>query len=50
MTALASINFRWGPVLLLAAVSTTLCALVFVKGLGVPLPLIGRWFSGLLGG
>jgi hypothetical protein len=27
-----------------------LCALVFIKGLGVPLPLIGRWFSGWFGG
>jgi hypothetical protein len=32
--------------LLLAAVATTLCSLVFVKGLGVPLPLIGKWLGG----
>jgi len=49
MTAYASAKFRWGPTLALAAVATILCALVFVKGLGVPLPLIGRWFSGWLG-
>ena len=50
MTSFASVKFRWGPTLLLAAISTVLCALVFVKALGVPLPLIGRWFSGFLGG
>jgi len=22
------------------------CALVFVKGLGVPMPLLGSWFGG----
>jgi putative tricarboxylic transport membrane protein len=49
MTAFASVKFRWGPMLALAAVATALCALVFVKGLGVPLPLIGRWFSAWLG-
>ncbi len=49
MTAFASSKFRWGPTLVLATVATALCALVFVKGLGVPLPLIGRWFSGWLG-
>ncbi len=50
MTAYASVNFRWVPTLVIAAVATTLCALVFIKGLGVPLPLIGRWFSGWFGG
>ena len=50
MTSLASVKFRWGPTLVLAAVATVACALVFVKALGVPLPLIGRWFSGWLGG
>jgi putative tricarboxylic transport membrane protein len=46
MTAMASVKFRLGPTLLLAAGATIFCALVFVKGLGVPLPLIGRWFGG----
>ena len=45
MTAYASVKFRWGWALALAAVSTVFCALVFVKGLGVPLQLIGRWFG-----
>ena len=48
MTARASVNFRWLPALLLAAGTTAFCALVFVKALGVPLPLIGRWLQGLL--
>ena len=50
MTAYASVQFRWVPTLIVAAVATLLCSLVFVKGLGVPLPLIGRWFSGWFGG
>ena len=50
MTAFASVKFRWIPTLALAAVATLLCSLVFVKGLGVPLPLIGRWFSAWFGG
>ena len=50
MTAYASVNFRWVPTLIIAAVATLLCALVFIKGLGVPMPLIGRWFSHLFGG
>lgn len=50
ITAYASVNFRWIPTLVIAAIATILCALVFVKGLGVPMPLVGRWFSGLFGG
>jgi hypothetical protein len=44
--SLASSKFRWGPVLLLAVGLTTFGALVFVKLLGLPLPLIGYWFGG----
>lgn len=50
MTAYASVHFRWVPTLVIAAIATLLCSLVFIKGLGVPLPLIGRWFSGWFGG
>jgi putative tricarboxylic transport membrane protein len=50
MTAYASVSFRWLRVLALAAGATIFCSLVFVKGLGVPLPLVGRWFGGWLGG
>ena len=49
MTAYASVKFRWVPSLALAAATTLFCVLVFVKGLGIPLPIIGRWFAGWLG-
>ena len=38
---LASIHFRWGPFLLLAIGLSTFCALIFIKGLGLPIPLLG---------
>jgi len=46
VSARASEQFRWGPILALAAGLTIFCVLVFVKGLGVPMPLIGNWFGG----
>jgi hypothetical protein len=45
-SALASREFRWVPTIALAAGLTVFCSLVFIKGLGVPLPLIGPWFGG----
>lgn len=45
-TSYASHQFRWGPSLALAGGLTIFCALVFLKGLGVPLPLLGSWFGG----
>jgi hypothetical protein len=30
----------------MAAGLTLFCVLVFLKGLGVPLPVIGEWFGG----
>lgn len=45
-TAGASEKFRWGPTLIIAAGITIFCVLVFLKGLGVPLPVIGAWFGG----
>jgi hypothetical protein len=42
----ASPQFRWGPSLALAAAMTVFCILVFLKGLGVPLPILGSWFGG----
>jgi len=46
--AAASENFRleWMAVLGLL-VLVTFCALVFVKGLGLPMPLVGSWFQTL---
>jgi hypothetical protein len=46
VTAYASRYFRWWPTLALAAGATIFCSLVFVKALGVPLPLIGKWLGG----
>ena len=46
MSAYASVRFRWGPSLVLAAGLTVFCVLVFLKGLGVPLPILGSWFGG----
>ncbi|RPH90069.1 MAG: tripartite tricarboxylate transporter TctB family protein [Desulfobacteraceae bacterium] len=46
VSSYASRQFRWGPALALAAGLTVFCALVFLKGLGVPLPILGSWFGG----
>jgi hypothetical protein len=46
ISAYASVDFRWGPSLALAAGLTVFCILVFLKGLGVPLPILGSWFGG----
>lgn len=43
--AFASRRFRWWPTLALAAGLMAFSAAVFVKGLGVPLPLFGTWFQ-----
>jgi hypothetical protein len=45
ISAYASIRFRWIESLALAAGLTLFCILVFLKGLGVPLPIIGSWFT-----
>lgn len=45
VSALASSRFRWGPTLAIATGLTIFCVLVFIKGLGVPLPAIGPWFG-----
>jgi putative tricarboxylic transport membrane protein len=46
LSASASSRFHWKPTLLMAAGLTLFCVLVFVKGLGVPLPVVGPWFGG----
>jgi hypothetical protein len=46
ISAGASARFRWRPTLLTAAGLTIFCILVFLKGLGIPLPAIGPWFGG----
>jgi putative tricarboxylic transport membrane protein len=46
VTAVASSRFRWRPTLIMAAGLTIFCVLVFIKGLGIPLPIVGPWFGG----
>ena len=46
VSAAASARFRWGPALVLAAGLTLFCAAVFLKGLGVPIPLRGPSLGG----
>ncbi len=46
ISALASTKFRWRPTLIMAAGLTIFCVLVFLKGLGIPLPVLGSWFGG----
>jgi putative tricarboxylic transport membrane protein len=46
ISAFASDDFRWRPTLLLAVGLTVFCVLVFLKGLGIPLPILGPWFGG----
>jgi hypothetical protein len=47
VSASASVRFRfqWRAGLLMLAL-IAFCALVFVKGLGMPVPLLGHWFGG----
>jgi hypothetical protein len=46
ISAYASTRFRWGPTIGLALGLTIFCVLVFLKGLGVPLPILGPAFGG----
>jgi len=45
ISAAASVKFSWRTMLLIAVALTISCILVFVKGLGIPLPIIGSWFT-----
>lgn len=46
LSASASKNFRWLPSILMAVGLTLFCTIVFLKGLGIPLPILGSWFGG----
>jgi hypothetical protein len=46
VSAYASTKFRWGPTFIMAVGLTVFCVLVFLKGLGVPLPVLGPWLGG----
>jgi len=48
--AMASREFRWDPRALAGALGmVAICALVFIKGLSVQMPLVGDWLIALLG-
>lgn len=46
VSALASMRFRWTSALLLAGAVSAASSLVFVYGLGVPVPVLGPWLAG----
>ena len=45
VSSYASNRFRWQYALVLAAGLTVFCILIFQKGLGVPLSILGSWFG-----
>ena len=45
-SAYGSTRFRWRATLLIAAGLTIFCVFVFLKGLGIPLPILGPWLGG----
>lgn len=45
ISAHASRKFRWGPTVALGAGMAAFCVLVFVKALGMPIPMFGTWFG-----
>lgn len=45
ISSYASTQFHWKHSLALAAGLTIFCIFVFLKGLGVPLPMLGSWFE-----
>jgi putative tricarboxylic transport membrane protein len=45
VSSYASKQFSWKYSLSMAAGLTVFCILIFLKGLGVPLPILGSWFG-----
>jgi len=45
LSARASGKFRWPPTIALAIGATAFCVLLFVKALGLPLPIVGPWLG-----
>jgi putative tricarboxylic transport membrane protein len=45
ISSYASKQFNWKYSLGMAAGLTLFCILIFLKGLGVPLPILGSWFG-----
>jgi putative tricarboxylic transport membrane protein len=46
LSAYGSARFRWMPTLTMAVGLTFFCVFVFLKGLGIPLPILGPWLGG----
>ena len=44
-SAYASHKFSWRTSIIMAIVLTASCILIFLKGLGIPLPIFGSWFG-----
>ena len=45
VSAYGSAKFRWPAALMLAGGATIFCVLLFVKALGLPLPVVGPWLG-----
>ena len=45
VSSYASKQFSWKHTIAMAAGLTVFCILIFLKGLGVPLPILGSWFG-----
>jgi uncharacterized membrane protein len=45
VSAYASHKFNWRTSIMMAIVLTASCILIFLKGLGIPLPILGSWFG-----
>jgi hypothetical protein len=44
VSAYASHKFSWQTSIIMAIVLTASCIVIFLKGLGIPLPILGSWF------
>jgi len=45
VSSYASKQFRWKHSLAMAVGLTVFCILIFLEGLGLPLPILGSWFG-----
>jgi hypothetical protein len=45
VSAYGSDKFSWRTSAAMAVVLTAFCILIFLKGLGIPLPILGSWFG-----
>jgi putative tricarboxylic transport membrane protein len=46
VSAIASRKFAWGPTVALALGLSLFSVLLFVKALGLPIPVVGHWLGG----